>query len=255
VRRRLASFCDGELALADQISVEGHLRLCPSCADEAGQYRSLGDALREGAMLLAGRQPEDLAGLQSGVLSRLHAENDQSLSARISYLFEDFHLVWTALGATAAAAACVAIVIGIFYFGPKDERPDSLAAMMASVAPLPAAVGTTGSGERQLLAARPLPLDAMSTVVISSEEDAVLTLAAVVTREGRIAKLAGSDRDAVLELMDRLSTARFEPPRADGGPVAVKMVWLVAYTVVRGKPTIQKPVTISERGTLPSLRA
>lgn len=241
VRRRLSLFCDGELAISDQISVEGHLRACPICAEEAGRFRTVGDALRQGAVLLGLREPEDLAGLQSGVLSRLKAETDESIPVRVANLFEDLHLVWTALGATAATAACVAIVIGIFYFGPRDERPDSLAGMLASVAP-PSSTATPG--------------DVMSAVLISSEEDAVLTLAAVVTREGRIAKLAGTDRQAALDLLDRLSTARFEPARADGSPVQVKMVWVLAYTVVRGKPTLPvKPTIISERAVLPSLTA
>lgn len=222
------------------------------CAEEAGRFRTIGDALREGAVLLGLREREDLAGLESGVLSRLKAENDESIPVRVANLFEDLHLVWTALGATAAAAACVAIVVGIFYFGPRDERPDSLAGMLASVAP-PASLASTDA--RKLLSPAN-PKDAMAAVLISSEEDAVLTMAAVVTRDGRIAKLAGPDRKAALDLLDRLSTARFEPARADGSPVAVKMVWVVAYTVVRGKRGLPvKPATISELVVLPSITA
>jgi hypothetical protein len=76
--------------------------------------------------------------------------------------------------------------------------------------------------------------------------DAVVTLSAVVTREGTVSNLEilgetalGRQPDAsdarVEELRDAVSHARFEPATRKGLPVAVNMVWLVTHTTVRAK--------------------
>jgi uncharacterized protein (UPF0262 family) len=74
----------------------------------------------------------------------------------------------------------------------------------------------------------------------------VFVIAAMVTREGRVANAelvqenngrGSSDRErrAVLALLDSISNARFEPARAGGAPVAVNMVWMLANVTVRAK--------------------
>ena len=88
----------------------------------------------------------------------------------------------------------------------------------------------------------------------NAEEDAFFTLAAVVTREGRIANLellhAIGDGGAMLndakpveELLEKISRVRFEPARVAGLLVAVNMIWLVARTTVRA--TKQRPIELS----------
>jgi len=170
--------------------------------------------------------------------------------ARVRRMFDDLHLVYAALGAAGATAVCVVIMLGMMRFA-TSERPDSLAAIVNVMA-------SPGSNDN------PVPLDARVTLprVIDSsfnngdaraaEEDAVFTLAAVVTREGRIANLellhangAGEENDAQLVegLLNAVSRARFEPASVEGLPVAVNMVWLVAHTTVRGsKHTLDLPV-------------
>jgi hypothetical protein len=108
------------------------------------------------------------------------------------------------------------------------------------------------------------------------EEDLALALDAVVTREGRIAKLeviqprgdrrgpTKEERQAVLALLDVISKARFQPARCAGSPVpvAVNMVWLYASLTVKAKmPELQlqpKPsrssTSISERAFPPHIR-
>jgi hypothetical protein len=90
---------------------------------------------------------------------------------------------------------------------------------------------------------------------VMGRDEAVFALAAVVTREGRVRNLELLTPDTrapqvrqrdVLELLDAVSQARFEPARAGGAPVAVNLVWLVAHTTVRGKgddawPVMQTP--------------
>ena len=200
-------------------------------------------ALRATARDRAARALDDAAGFNAAVVNRLKAEQDASLFARLQVMFEDMHLVYAGVGAAAATLACLVIMLGMVRFA-ADARPDSLAALVTFLA-------TPGSNQN------PVPIDgrvllpraldgAFSTTPggkdESAEVDAVFTLAAVVTREGRIANLellhandgqpVADEAKLVEGLLDAVSRARFEPARMDGLPVAVNMVWLVAHTTV-----------------------
>jgi hypothetical protein len=242
VRRRLPDFCDGELPVGEQIEVQAHLRHCAACAAEVQELRDVGDALRAGAIEVR----DDLGGLSATVVSRLKAERDESLPVRVSALFEDLHVVWAALSAAAATAACLAVMVGMFYFAAR-ERPDSLAALLAAAA-APGSNANPVSVDGRMALPRALSDDTFTAPTIEGEGDAVFTLAAVVTREGRIANLEllrSNDRDRtfrtavrreeVLNLLDTISRARFQPARLAGSPVAVNVVWLYAHLTVRGK--------------------
>ena len=80
------------------------------------------------------------------------------------------------------------------------------------------------------------------------DDDAVFGLAAVVTREGRVAnyEVLFSERasvrrhdtavqtDDVSSVVNAVKQSRFAPAQAvDGAPVAVNMVWLLARTTVK----------------------
>ncbi len=274
IRRRLQEFLDGELPVDLQVTIQSHLRSCGACAAEARDLEAIGSALRETATVLAGMTPTDeLAGLPAGVVSRLKAEDDQSLRGRVGRMFEDMHLLWAALGATAATSACLAIMVGIFYFAATHERPDSLAGMISAAAlpgaPLPGSNENPLSLDGSMLVPRVFNDNVFATSGFEGEEDAVFTLAAVVTREGRIANLElvrshqqdgvrpAIDQQEVLDLLDTISRARFQPARSAGSPVAVNMVWLFAHLTVRGKVPISdsrspvQPHAISRR-MLPS---
>jgi len=73
----------------------------------------------------------------------------------------------------------------------------------------------------------------------TSQQDMVLALSAVVTREGRVSGLSvlsnDHERQNVTELLKAISEGRLEPAQLAGAPVAVNLVWLVAHTTVRGK--------------------
>jgi hypothetical protein len=85
-----------------------------------------------------------------------------------------------------------------------------------------------------------------SPALVAGEDEAVFALAAVVTREGRVAnyEVLVSERENrpgavdVTRLLDRVARSRFAP--AERGvaraPVAVNMVWLLARTTVKGTP-------------------
>lgn len=250
-RRRLAEYHDGELTVEEQIAVQAHLDRCAECWREAQTLTALRDNLRALATTTADGWPRELAGFPAGVVSRLTAERHESLFNRIGRLFEDMHFVWAGAGATVATLACGVIIHGLLLTAAR-ERPDSLAGVLSSLA-------TSGENEnpapiaaRMLLPRADADMVMPAAVVNHGMDDAVLAFSAVLTREGTVSniELLGSDdhrRDAalqrdsreLLEILDAASTARFEPARYEGVPVAVNMVWLVARTTVRAKtPTV-----------------
>jgi len=50
------------------------------------------------------------------VVSRLKAEEDASFLARMREMFDDMHLVYAGLGAAAATAVCIVIMLGMMRF-------------------------------------------------------------------------------------------------------------------------------------------
>jgi len=178
-----------------------------------------------------------LDGLMPGVISRMKAEQSESLGGQFNRMFEDLHLVWAALGATCATVASIALMAGIFYYAVSNFRPDSIAGLLDAMA-------TPGSNANPVQLsgnmAFPRGIDATTPTLPMTEEDAVFTLATVLTREGRVDAVElldgnSSERREVLELLDAISTARFEPATFAGSPVAVRMVWMVAHYTVRGR--------------------
>ncbi len=239
-RRRLHAFHDRELPVSDQIAVGAHLEWCGECANQYAELRFVRAALRATAPGRSALSREESNAFTASIVSRLSAEYHQSFLVRVREMFDDMHLVYAGVGATVATIVCVIIMLGMMRFATK-VRPDSLAAIVNLLA-------TPGSNANPVaLDARiqmPRALDAAFSADSSAEEDAVFTLAAVVTREGRIENLemlranggrAGVEQARVVEnLMDAISRARFEPAQREGLPIAVNMIWLVAHTTVRG---------------------
>ncbi len=260
MRRELSAFHDGELPVSDQIALQAHLRECPDCAAEVREMEDLGTSLRAGA-LAAEVSPDEWQGLPSMVVSRMKAEDAQSISGMTGRFFEDMHLVWAVLGATGATVTCLALIFTIFYFAITSPAGSNLNPMVMNARmDLPTAA----------------PNDAFPPAAVPDQEDLALALDAVVTREGRIAKLeviqpgdgrsslSKEERQAVLALLDAISKARFEPARYAGSrvPVAVNMVWLYASLTVKAKmPELQirpKPsgssTLVPEHAIVPRIR-
>lgn len=261
VRRRLSAFHDGELPTHDLVVIETHLRDCPRCARSASGLRVLGELLRERAARAAASQTVGLEAMGSEIVGRIRAERQEAVTAQIGRMFEDMRIGFAALGSTAASVVSMALVVGIFYFGPQTERPDSLSGVLQTMG-TPRSVDVRDLVGRDIVGPSPHDREAMSvssmmgrgvagaaTEAELSEEDAVFTLAAMVTRQGRIATLevaksnlsSAADREQVLRLLDQVSRARFEPARVGGAPVASRKLWVLAHTTVRGKlPTQPK---------------
>jgi hypothetical protein len=247
-RRRLSAFLDGELDVADQVTVDGHLRCCRACADELAAMRGVGDMLRARSSAAAVNAASDLDDLEKDIMSRLAAEREESVAAQVSRAFQDMRLGLAALCSTGATMVSVLLVVGIFYFAPLSERPDSLAGMMESLgAP---AIGM----DSRILSPRASDADPIMDGLVS-EEDEVFALAAIVTRNGRVVspevlskQSSEAERVRVNRLLDEMSRARFEPARMGGTAVSVKTVLVLARTTVRAKMPVTPKQSSIARG-------
>ena len=238
-RRRLTAFHDGELPTSDQIAVAAHLDVCPRCAELVAEADLVGAALR---LMTPGRQTltrDEAAGFHASVVNRAKAERDASFIARVRGMFDDLHLVYAGVGAAAATMVCVVIMLGMMRFA-SHERSDSLAAMVAFLATPGSSVNAVAidAASHARWTAR------FSAANETAEEEAVFTLAEILTRAGRSAKLeplrtggrntVRSADDAKIEgLLDAVSRARFGPAQAEGLPASGSMVWLITSTTVR----------------------
>lgn len=237
VRQRLAAYYDGELQVGDRIAVQGHMNGCSACAEELTAFVDLGDALRIAA---APAPKDDWTGLQSGVISRMRAEAYQSWTACLSRMFDDMHLVWIGLAATAATFLCGALVLSMLHYA-SPERDDSLRAIIAVMA-APSGSDLNPASLDGLIQAPTVPQDGLVRAMLEqsgSQGELALALSAVVSREGRVSELSvlANDRDRrqVAQLLDAISRGGLEPARYGSDPIAVNLVWLVEHMTVKGK--------------------
>ena len=239
-RRRLQAYHDRELAVTDQIGVGAHLEWCDRCAAALADVRAVSVALRG---LMPGRlalSQDDAEVFTATVVNRLKAEDDASLFAQMRVMFEDMRLGYAGLGAAAATIVCVVIFLGMMRFA-TDERPDSLAAIVSVLAiPLECEAGndlTDASACRARWAER------FQRANESAEQDAVFTLEAIVTHQGRVASLAvlRSARhhtavgqvQLIEDLLEVVSRSRLDATLPMHPPMAVNMLWLVEHATVR----------------------
>ena len=239
-RRRLQAYHDRELTVTDQIGVGAHLEWCDRCAAALADLRAVSVALRG---LVPGRLAlsQDEAGVFTAtVVNRLKAEDDASLFAQMRVMFEDMRLGYAGLGAAAATIVCVVIFLGLMRFA-TDERPDSLAAIVNVLAiPLEC---ESGSDLTDASACRARWAERFQRANESAEQDAVFTLEAIVTRQGRVSSLAvlraARQHSAVGQvqliegLLDVVSRSRLDATLPTHPPVAGNMLWLVEHATVR----------------------
>jgi hypothetical protein len=252
-RELLEGFIDGELAMADQVALESHLRWCLPCAARVEDMRVIGNSLRMAVPSLAPDDTHALAAIQSGVLTRIRTEHEQSFSVQLRGMFDDMRLLWPAVGATLALVACLFASLSVLQ-AATAENPESLAAMIerldrpsAPVLP-PASPGSDQNPMR--LDGRvsfPRALDSVSALDSMPEDEVAIAVSAVVTREGRIGAYGllhsnvpktqsrHGDPGEMSAVLDAVKRSRFAPAEAAGGTkVAVNMVWLLVRTTARG---------------------
>lgn len=242
-RRRLSAFCDGELSVDEQIAVEGHLTHCDACMAEARLIVDIGDALRTVSAVID-RSEGDLSALQAAVLPRIKAERAMSVVRQVDGLFEDMHLVWAAASGVIAMVVCAVLVFGMVRV--VKTHPNSLAALVDTLSREPVV-------PEPLVLPRVYPDAVMPATAMNQQsgDDGVFALAAVVMEDGSLAKIEVLEVDnsapartareerLAFDLLDAVSTARFEPGRIDGMPVPVNVVWLLTHTTVHGKPRLR----------------
>ncbi len=239
-RRRLQAYHDRELAVTDQIGVGAHLEWCDHCAAELAEMGAVRVALRG---LVPGRlalSPDDAEVFTATVVNRLKAEDDASLFSRMRVMFEDMRLGYAGLGAAAATIVCVVIMLGMMRFA-TDERPDSLAAIVSVLAtPLEC---ESGNDLTDASACHARWAERFQRANESAEQDAVFTLEAVVTRQGRVSSLAVlraarhhtavGQVQLIEDLLEVVSRSRLDASQPMHQPVAVNMLWLVEHATVR----------------------
>jgi hypothetical protein len=236
-RRRLQAFHDGELPIGDQIAVGAHVEWCSRCARALAEMREIGDALQA---VLPGRltlSQDDAAVFTGTVVNRLKAEEAASLFSRVRVMFSDMRLGYAGLGATAATAICVIIMLAMMHFAPA-ERPDSLRAMMTVIStPLDceALDLSDTSGCRARWAER------FQRANEWAEQDAVFALEIVLTRQGELGNFtvprkphrsrAASDQAKIIDsLLDLVQQARLDQGLEPRLPTAI---YLQEQTTVR----------------------
>jgi len=237
-RRRLQAYHDQELPIGEQIDVSAHLEWCDHCAAALGELQLLRNALRTASPGRAALTDDESISLQGMVINRVRAEANLSWSVRLRSMFDDMHMVYAGLGAGAATVACVMIMLSMMRFATSERSPGS---NQNPVNPVVV--------DARMLLPRALDRNFMTLVdsrTTYSGDEAVYTLSAVVTREGRVVNLelhpvdkaaarpTKSETQAMKNMIEAISEARFEPARVSGIPVAMNMVWMVAYTTVRG---------------------
>jgi hypothetical protein len=249
VQRQLPAFHDRELPVHELIAIEQHVQECALCARELKEMREVSQALR---VATAPAPADDWTGLQPGVIGRMRAEAHESLPARVGRFFDDLHLVWIGLAATAATFVCGAVALSALHFGSPERRGDSLAAAIAvSTMPPGSDLNPVRLDERLGPRYSPLvdyirvpsvpregPMTAMLLTPVSDEE-LMLAFSAVITKEGRVSEVSvltsdtrQRDIDAILAGIAR---ARLEPASVAGDPIAVNLVWLLTHMTVKAK--------------------
>ncbi len=259
VRRRLPAFCDGELTLNAQVVIEAHLRQCDACMAEAGVIREIGDTLRAAAVGVVESREEELSVVQAAVLPRIEAERATSIAQQIEDLFEDMHVVWAAGSGVIAGVLCGLIAFGMVHVA--RAQPESLAALVEML-----------SRESVVLVPETIELprvyaDAVMPATVMNQQggdEAVSALVALVMRDGSLSDIellqpdgqarAAKGRQARLafDLLEAVSTARFEPARVAGAPVPLNVVWLLTHTTVRGKAPLRAKAAPPGRTSVPS---
>ena len=242
VQRRLQGFHDRELPVRELIAVESHLADCPPCAKDLRALTLIGDALRFAA---APPPADDWTGVQPGVISRMRAEDNESIPARARRFLDDVHLVWIALASATATVVLAGSILSILATRPG--RDDSMAAVFTMLGAKPGSNLNPAPLDGRGLDLGPTPVLVPTVpregVVFATlqnsplPDDVVVPLSLNVTREGQVRAVEMLDRagqpDNLQSLIHEIGKGRLEPALYGGDPIAVSLVWLLTHTTVK----------------------
>ena len=233
VRERLEAFHDSELSIDERIAIQEHLTECSSCNAAATDLIELSATLRDFAAVVGEDQPVEALGIPSRVVERLKVEEAFSIRAQITEWFQDMHLVWAGLGASAATAICVIGSASVLH-AANQERPNSMARVIAVLA-------SPGSNDNPIRLNYDMeaPRAVTDAGIDMAEEEGEYTLSAVVSREGRVQGVEminqPAHRAGVNAMLNEAYRMKFAPATARGDAVAVSVLWLVSNTTVKGR--------------------
>jgi hypothetical protein len=248
LREHLGAYVDGELAGAEMLRVSQHLEECDHCAGRIDELRGIGGLLRD--TMLAGPPTPQLAGLASGVITRVRAESAQSWRHFFHRGVDDWHWLIVGGGSVVATFASMVFASALLFFGPDPARPDSLSALITNLG---------SSAGRLLIEATPVGDDKDSMLMeldtgnqradgsavmpamlgFPTERDLVNALNQAVVPQGRLVELAAMpeiERRYTESLLDNISRFRLgESTYGSTGPLTVHRVRLVTNTGVSAK--------------------
>jgi len=251
LRPHFGAFVDDELLGPDRQRVSQHLEVCPPCADQVGELRSIGGLLRDAASL----EPPipQMSGLAGGVVARIAAESAQSWRALFNHAVEDWHWIIVGGGAVAATFVSMVAVSALLLFGPAPRRPDSLSALVTN---LKSPAGTllieasqagndqtvrlwqveNGSGTARRVVLVTLEAAAADRALVSALADAVAARGQLV----ELSSMPEEERRYTELLLDEISRRRVSEPGFGGAasPLNVVRIRLVTSTGVSAKSLI-----------------
>ena len=223
VVRSLGAYVDDELPGAERILVSEHLEDCHHCARELESLSEIGQALRLGSK--GGNVDHMLAGLASGVTSRIGAERSQSWGATWNRIFDDWH--WVGIGVGAVAGAFVTLVVASSMLVTSITQLEQMHARAGTLYLI--ALPQDGRGgpvmlefEQGLGTGRPDTRVAMpASLGWQAERALVAALDEKLVHSGRpvsLQHLSKADREDVLALLKEIGNVRYvEPARRPGG--------------------------------------
>ena len=238
VVRSLGAYVDDELPGAERLMVSEHLEDCLHCTRELESLSELGQALRLGAQ--GTKADHVLAGLASGVTSRIGAEQSQSWGAAWNRIFDDWH--WVGVGLGSVAGALVTFVLASAMLVTSITQLEQMNARAGTLYLIALPQGGRGGPvmlefEQSLGSARTDTRLAMPASLGWQAERALVTaLDEKLYNSGRPASLrhlSKADRDDILALLTEIGEFRsVQPARRPGGLTNVSGMHLQISTSV-----------------------
>ena len=236
--RSLGAYVDDELPGAERILVSEHLEDCRHCASELESLSGIGQALRLASK--SANADHMLAGLASGVTSRIRAEQSQSWAATWNRIFDDWH--WVGIGVGAVAGALVTLVAASSMLVTSVNQLEQMNARAGTLYLIALPQDGRGEGillefEESLGTARPDTRVAMpASLGWQAERLLVAALDEKLGNSGQPSSLrhmSKSDREDILALLKEISDFRYiEPARRPGGLTNVSGMHLEIVTSV-----------------------
>lgn len=239
IRRCLGAYVDDELPGAERLAVSEHLESCEDCASEIESLRGMGEALRFGSVPASVLDPA-LAGLASGVTSRIRAEQSQSWGATWNRVFDDWH--WVAVGLGSVAGALVSLVVASTMVVSAITQLEQMSARAGTLYLIALPPGGRGEPimlefEESLGSAKSDARMAMpASLGWQAERALVAALGEKLAGSGQPENLSGmskADREEILALLSEIADFRYlEPASRPGGLTNVSGLHLEVKTSV-----------------------